>query len=253
MHAFIINLDGADERWSFVSSRFAATGVDFTRVAGVRGGELTLPHPQVRQESFARRHGHRTNHGAIGCYLSHLKCLQAFLDSPHQHAIIAEDDADPVENLREILASAIEFQPTWDLLRLCGFHDPHPQSFASLVGEYQLSVCLTRLCGTGAYMVTRQAADVLLKQLDPMTLPIDHAIDREWVFGLRAAAVMPLPIGQRSQVFASQCGVRENNKYPWYQRYWTVFPFRAWNETSRFVYRRKQLRAARLLAESIAA
>jgi len=248
MHVFIINLDSATDRWTFVSDAFKNTGLGFTRISGVLGRELTLPHPQYRDASFAMRHGHKTNYGQIGCYFSHLKSLKAFLDSPHQHAIIAEDDALPDANLAEIAARAIDFQSTWDVLRLSGFHNPHPQPYASLMGEYELCVCFTRLCGTGAYMLTRHAAEVLLDKLDPMLVPIDHAIDREWVYGLRSAAVIPLPIKQTAHRFASQCTGSKDPKLPWYVRYWTVFPYRAWTETSRIIHRSRQFHSARRLA-----
>jgi glycosyl transferase, family 25 len=241
LQAYIINLDRATDRWKFVSGCFDQTGIPYTRVSGIVGRELTLPHPQYSSLGFKLRHGHKTNFGAIGCYLSHLKALQLFLDSNHRYAIIAEDDASPVSNLTEILESAIQHQSTWDILRLCGFHDPHAHEYVHLIGEYHLAVCMTRLCGTACYVVTRHAAEVLLKCLDPMCLPYDHALDREWAFGLRAAAVVPLPVSQRAHEFLTQCGEKPDHKLPWFVRYWTVFPYRAWNETNRFFRRRQQL------------
>ncbi len=37
MRAYIINLDGATERWKSVSTRFAETGIPFERVPAVNG------------------------------------------------------------------------------------------------------------------------------------------------------------------------------------------------------------------------
>ena len=248
MHVFIINLDTAVDRWAFVSRNFDATEIPYTRVSGVLGREVQLPHPRYSSRGFSLKHGHKTNFGHIGCYFSHLKCLEMFLESSHSHAIIAEDDASPPPNLRSIVEGAIDYQPTWDVLRLCGFHNPHAKPFAKLFDEYELAVCMTRLCGTACYAVTRLAAEKLLAGLVPMSLPIDHAIDREWAFGLRAAAVVPLPVSQREHGFITQCGEKPDHKLPWFLRYWTVFPYRAWNETQRFHYRRLQLRHASQLA-----
>jgi glycosyl transferase family 25 len=244
LHAYIINLDTAPDRWAFVSRHFQATGIPFTRVAGVWGRDVKLPHPRYSSRGFSLKHGHKTNFGHIGCYFSHLKCLEQFLDSSHTHAIIAEDDASPTPQLRQIIERAIEYQPTWDVLRLCGFHDPHAVPYAPLFGDYQLAVCMTRLCGTACYAVTRHGAEALLAGLDPMSLPIDHAIDREWAHGLSAAAVMPLPVSQRDHQFVTQCAEKPDHKLPWFLRYWSVFPYRSWNETNRFIHRRKQLREA---------
>ncbi len=244
MHAYIINLDSAAERWEFVSKNFLKTGISFSRVSGVLGRDLTFPNPLYSKVGFTLRHGHRTNHGAIGCYLSHLKCWQMVANSAHDHAIIAEDDALPNKDLRAIVERAIEFDQTWDILRLSGFHDAHPKPYAKLDGDHELCVCMTRLCGTGAYMIKRQAASILAETLNPMRLPIDHAIDREWAFNLRSAAVMPLPVAQTTHVFNSQCQGKKHAKYPWFLRYLTVFPYRAWTETSRMVHRRRQYKLA---------
>jgi glycosyl transferase family 25 len=248
MHAYIINMDSATDRWRFVSEHFAATGIPFSRISGVNGRELTLPIREYDESAYRRCHGQRTNLGAVGCFLSHLQALRTFLDSEHATAIIAEDDAKPVADLREILVKAIAHQDSWDILRLCGFHNPHPAPYARLDDQYQLCVCFTRLCGTGAYAVTRRAAEALLAKLTPMYLPIDHALDREWAYGLRAAAVVPLPISQEEHGFGSQ--IHANLKLPWLQRYLTVFPWRAWNESTRLVQRTRQLRAARRMARA---
>ena len=43
---------------------------------------------------------------------------------------------------------------------------------------------------------TELAARALVAGLLPMRLPFDHAFDREWFFGLRAATVLPSPCSQ---------------------------------------------------------
>ncbi len=245
--AFIINMDGADERWAFVERGFAATGIPFRRVTGVDGRALRYPIPEFDEAAYRRRHGKRLDAGQVGCYLSHLKALRAFLESDLDHAVIAEDDASPRSDLRATLDAAIRLGDAWDLLRLCGFHDPHPLPFATLDDPQRSRLCiaLTRLCGTGAYLVNRRGAARLVERLLPMRLPIDHAIDREWVLGLRAAMVHPLPVGQFDHAFASQTAAK-SLKLPALRRYWTVFPYRAANETARVCFR--LLRWARLRA-----
>lgn len=245
--AFIINMEGAEERWAFVERGFSATGIPFTRVAGVDGRSLRYPIPEYDEASYRRRHGKRTDAGQVGCYLSHLKALRAFIESDLDFAVIAEDDASPRPDLRATLDAAIRHRDAWDLLRLCGFHDSHPIPFATLDDPAQSRLCisLTRLCGTGAYLVGRRGAERLLEGLLPMRLPIDHAIDREWMLGLSAAVVQPLPVDQMAHGFASQTAAR-NLKLPAIRRYWTVFPYRAANETARVCFR--LLRWARLVA-----
>ena len=240
MHAYVINMDSAQARWEYVAAEFSKTGIPFQRVSGVNGRILQLPIPEFDEVLYRRRHGKNPNGSTIGCYLSHLKVLRLFLESTNEYAVICEDDIKPVSNLGTLLEQAIELREYWDILRLSGFHNSHPRTFAKLSDGYSLAVNFTRLCGSGAYMVHRQAAEILLRQLVPMTLPLDHALDREWVYGLKSVSIFPLPVDQVDHAFGSQ--IRENvgEKLPVWRRYWTVFPYRALNEVHRVVSRRRQ-------------
>lgn len=245
MLAYIINMDSAVERWAHVESAFAKTGIPFERISGVNGRALQLPIPEFDERLYRRRHGKLPNAGQIGCYLSHLRALDTFLESDHDFGIICEDDILPASDLYSVVHEAAEHSEVWDILRLSGFHNSHPRSFVQLSGGYSIAVNFTRLCGTGAYMLNRKAAEVLRKALVPMWLPIDHALDREWSYGLTAASIHPLPISQEDHNFASQTIPSKNEKLPAWQRYWTVFPYRASNEIQRFLARGSQLRRVR--------
>ena len=248
-------MDNAKKRWKSVEKRFGATGIPFERFPAVNGRELVLPISDFSESEYRRRHGKHPNLGTIGCYLSHVAVLKKFLASEHSIAIIGEDDIEPVANLKAIIEKAIQYSKAWDILRLSGFHNSHPKTFVSL-GEglgkqYSLAVNFSRLSGTGAYMVTRKAAEVLSSALLPMTVPIDHAIDREWAYGLRGVSIHPLPIEQESLKFVSQLRAEVNEKLPAYKRYWTVFPYRACNEIARLISRSKQLKSARAAIKSL--
>ena len=206
---------------------------------------MQFPIAEFDEQLYRKRHGKLPNAGQIGCYLSHLRALETFLESKHDFGIICEDDINPVRNLSSIVEEATAYRDKWDILRLCGFHNSHPRSFAQLNDGYALAINFTRLCGTGAYMVSRHAAQVLLKALVPMWLPIDHALDREWAYGLTAASIYPLPVSQVDHAFESQTTPSKNEKLPAWQRYWTVFPYRASNEIKRVFARSRQLRRAR--------
>jgi glycosyl transferase family 25 len=250
---FIINMDGAEARWRFVSEAFAATGIPFARVVGVNGRALSFPIPEFDEASYRWRHGKRGEPGQVGCYLSHLKALRTFLESDLEFAIVAEDDARPEPDLLATISEALRFRATWDLLRLCGFHDPHPLPFATLDDTRRTRLCIafTRLCGTGAYLVNRRGAERMCSRLLPMRLPIDHAIDREWTMGISTAMLQPLPIGQVDHGFESQTG-STSAKLPALRRYWTVFPYRAVNETTRAFFRTGRWIAAALAARRVA-
>lgn len=65
------------------------------------------------------RHDRPMSSGEIGCFLSHVKALELFLDGTEKHAIILEDDADLPEGvIAKIVAIAqrldTEFPENWD-------------------------------------------------------------------------------------------------------------------------------------------
>jgi glycosyl transferase family 25 len=183
----------------------------------------------------------KTNFAEVGCYLSHLKALQTFLDSREDYAVICEDDIRCSNNLSSLVAECYgEYGSDWDILRLCGLHRGTPLNVHRLSGGSYLSVNLTRQTGAGAYVVNPKAATVLLKCLRPMYLPFDHAFDREWFFGLRALFVHPFPVGQQDGHFTSQINLPEKREFSPWIRYWTVFPFRTYTELSRVTLRATQ-------------
>ncbi len=244
MQAYIINMDTAQERWNYVAAEFSKTGIPFERVSAVNGRLLQLPIHEFDEVLYRRRHGKHPNRSTIGCYLSHLKTLRLFLESPTSMPSYVKTTSGllPISKpscaiitifgaLGHFAAFRISQQPSKELCR--------PRRWLHLSHQYDA------FGGSGAYMVHRKAAEVLLRQLVPMSLPLDHALDREWAYGLKSASIFPLPVDQVDHAFGSQ--IRENvgEKLPIWRRYWTVFPYRAINEVNRVLSRGRRLREAK--------
>lgn len=245
MNAYVINLDSAHNRWKYIEQHYSCCDLTVVRVSGVDGRSLGNPIEGFDEDGYRRWHGQTKSLGQIGCYFSHLECLRLFLGTDQEYAIIAEDDARPVPEILDIARAALQYCTCWDILRLCGTNRLHAVAYAALTTQYSIGVCYAKLCGTGAYLVSRHAATVLLSHLTPMWLPIDHALDKEWAYGLRASVVMPLPYSQLDNQFESQT---LGKKLPWYQRYWTVTPYRIRNEFQRAVHRHIAFRDAKKTA-----
>lgn len=242
MRAYIINMDSARKRWRYVSRQFRKTRIPFERVSGVNGRELALPIAEFDQDRYQRYHGKRPSFPEIGCYLSHIKALKQFLASGDQYGLICEDDVTLGEDLALLLTAIIhDRRHSWDLLRLCGMHNGHPQSIGRINRRYHYAVNMTRLSGTGAYLVHRDAAQKLVQRLLPMYLPIDHILDQEWTLGIRSLSVYPLPIVQDDEVFKSQICSPAKTKFPFWKRYWSVVPYRCHVEIHRLWYRTHEI------------
>lgn len=194
MHAYVINLAQATERWALMESQLEAFAIDYTRIEAVYGDKLTLPHEDYNSRKYNVLHGKTTNRRELGCYFSHIKALRAFLDSEAEHALILEDDIQLPEGILEIIDSALAYSDHWNLIRMTSFTPGEHLTFAQLNETYSLSYNLKVLKNTGAYIIDRHAAQCILDHMLPMCLPYDVALDRNWRYGFKTACISPLPI-----------------------------------------------------------
>jgi glycosyl transferase family 25 len=148
-----------------------------------------------------------------------------------------EDDLTLLPDFESTIEAALECASHWNILRLTGLSQGTPAKVASLGRGYSLCIGLGRLKGTGAYLLDRKAARALSTGMIPMFLPIDHAIDREWVHGIKAACVLPFPASQVDSGFRSSIQIGKSLKLSNAQRWLTTYPYQAINEGSRLWFR----------------
>ena len=232
---FVINLASATARWDAVAGRLAAAGMTGTRIEAVNGRALRLPIPEFDETRHRLCTGRRPILPEIGCYLSHLAAMDAFLATADTHGLILEDDARFDATLPGVVASALEWADAWDILRLSTVGRDRVCRIVPLDGGRHLGVNLTRTKGSAAYMLNRRAAETLRRRLVPMCLAYDIAYDLEYLLGLQALAVSPYPVRQDGEPSQIQSNVARA-KLP-ATRYLSVFPFRAAVETARVVMR----------------
>ncbi len=232
--AYVINLARAPERWRHVSSQLAAASIPFQRIEAIDGKALSLPVAGFSPRSYALLHGRYANLFEVACYQSHLAAMAAFLASGDEHALILEDDVTVSADLAAIVGAARGHAGSWDILRLSTVNRGRWFPVIDIGGGASLGVAMTREKGAGGYMVNRRAAETFARRLVPMRLAYDIAFDLEYFYGLRALAVLPVPIRQKTG-FKSQIQADVAKLPSW--RYFTVFPYRAALESSRFVCR----------------
>ncbi|TBN41089.1 glycosyltransferase family 25 protein [Paracoccus subflavus] len=242
---YLINMDGADERMAAMQAKLAKANLPFFRIAGIDGKTLRYPIPEFSERSYRLLHGRRTSPAEIGCYLSHVACARAFLDSDADLALILEDDVSFAPDFLDILDRAAGQRDLWNILRLSTVNDGRKFAVRRLGPRHALAIALTREKGAGAYVVDRRAAGWIVTDLVPMRLAYDIAFDLEYLAGLRACFVLPVPASQVSDHPTQIQSTRLDYKLPRW-RYLTVLPYRAWLELSRFACRGLRLLGARL-------
>jgi len=74
---FVINLDGSDERLSLITENLTSLNIPFERVPAVDGRRFDVHAlPEYNDPRAKTRYGRILNGGEIGCFKSHIKCLQ---------------------------------------------------------------------------------------------------------------------------------------------------------------------------------
>jgi len=144
------------------------------------------------------------HNGALGCSLSHLKCIQKAKQKDWDHVLICEDDIQflsPdffISQLNNFLSN----NKDWDVVLLAGNNMPPYEK------NDETSIKVTRCQTTSAYIVKKHYYDILInnfkegiKQL--MKFPYQHrffAIDKYW-FKLQERdhwyLIIPLTVTQR--------------------------------------------------------
>ena len=246
MQAFIINLETAADRWDAIARRFERTRISVVRVPAVNGNALELPIPDFHEKQFRLLHGRATNPREIGCYLSHVAAMRAFLETDDAHGLICEDDITPGPEFDDAIESALIHARHWNVLRLTGLGAGNPLTIRKLAGGFRLCISLGRVKGAGAYVVDRAAATAFVDRLLPMWLPFDHAVDREWHFGLKAAYILPFPCSQTEAGFRSSIQTGKTGKTRSRGRWLTTYPYQAGNEMTRWLFRTANFLRARV-------
>jgi glycosyl transferase family 25 len=145
-------------------------------VDAVDGRQIILPHKEYSKWGFRLRCGYDALPEEIGCFFSHVKALRIFLESDREHAIIFEDDIEPLSDIAEAIKESIRYGKSWDLLRLNGIREPRQYEIAKLNQKYQLCIPVNQYLGSGTYMLNGNAANRLLRHILPMRVPFDHVI-----------------------------------------------------------------------------
>jgi glycosyl transferase, family 25 len=240
LQTWVINLDRAPERLARITAQLQRLQLPFTRLAAVDAKAFTPAQAALLDEAaYRRKHGMRPVPGELGCYLSHVAVLRAFLASSAQAALVLEDDVQLHDTLPAVLRGLLAQAGRWDMVKLSAVHSGTPQPYLEVAPGHQLAVMLSRCTAASAYLVNLRAAQAYLDGahgLLPMELPFDHVFDQGWRFGLKVRLVTPTPCAHDDQV-ASTMGysAAPSRKFHWTQRL-PAFAYRLGNEWRRLRY-----------------
>lgn len=191
-------MDRSKERMAMMEKEFDKTGVkDFIRISAV-DGKLLDPAEYLVDNQYDRK----LVPGEIGCYLSHVKVKEEFLESGADFAVILEDDAVLADDFKYITEKAMaEYHQLpedkrWDVLKL--FNGKRMNiPIQKLDDKYFIALCGTSIPITtiGAIWTVEGVKKFLNRTLKNdvpvIRRPIDCDLQHPWEYDLLIYNLLP--------------------------------------------------------------
>ncbi|MEL6450468.1 MAG: glycosyltransferase family 25 protein [Pseudomonadota bacterium] len=184
---FLINLDGSDARLAAARTALQAQGIAFVRIAAHDGrGQAPQEVPAYSSAGTRAKMGRDLTGGEVGCYLSHIRAAQAFVDTGAPFGLVLEDDIAPSGQAQAVITALLRWQtargtPDWHLCHLGAWRDKYTTPLATLpVGDAVIKRAHYFPVTTPALLWTRAGAQAFLDLALPITAPVDHIL-RTWL------------------------------------------------------------------------
>lgn len=205
---FLINLDRAPDRLTWMVDQFDRLGLSFERIPAVDGRALSEEEvaslTDLARARFPKRFAEmpvyrpmaRTE---LGNYLSHLTVLRRMVSDGLPAICVLEDDVALDADFGTFIDDAFFAGCGFDILKLESV-DKHPKNNGVVVSSYQgrnLPVFPYRnVYGCAAYVVNAKTARYILDYFSVPRLPFDNEVMRFYVHDYLVGHVCPYPARQ---------------------------------------------------------
>jgi glycosyl transferase family 25 len=187
---YCINLARSPERLAFMQAQLGGQGIIAERIVG-QDGAVDIPLDWRWQFK-----GAPLSPGKIGCYVSQLLALQAFIASSAPWCVVLQDDVTLADGFMAIAEAAIAAAPPQaDVIHLCSVFKRRPRRLVPLPHNSWLVRHRRLPVGAGAVAFSREAAFKLL-YLQPRQRTFDLELRYAWLHDLDIYGVEPAPAHQ---------------------------------------------------------
>jgi len=221
MRIYLINLARRPDRLAAMLRQSAPLGLSLERVDAVDGARESLEHSSWFADGGPLG---EIPKGDKACLLSHRQAWELFLAGTDRHAVFLEDDVRLSASAPGLLASDAWIPQGVGVVKL-EHYGPKGQrvllvNLREVEGNFQLGRMLSRHTGAAAYILSREAAQILLGETR-FDLPVDHLLfnpNNSTLFA-RLAPWQLVPaiarqeefVGEKSDIEATRKGLRAFN------------------------------------------
>lgn len=229
MKTYLINLDRSTDRLAVMNERMSAIGITAERVSGVEGAKLDLKSENIAVPNY--KYPRSLTLGEIGCFLSHRKCWEKFVQSGDEWALILEDDCIFHKAASRYLTT-IDWIPSG--CQLVHFYYAKSATVYSdktiklADGNYLYRTKISLPVGAYAYFISREAALKALELSQVIEEPVDN-----FLFGIFSQFPKVIDVWRPQGAVVLPCEEvqstipgRQVKSFSWYQ----VHPKRLFNK-----------------------
>lgn len=197
LNVFYIALDAESEKIQKMERWLTKAQVNYARIPG-RQFDLETNVGFYDEEKRLSRYGFGLTSGELGCFLAHRDCWARIVELSFV-AVVLESDVEPlsVKRFSSLLRSIEARSDRFDLLRLHGVFERNEiciRSVENLIDEYRIGQSLGDPMGTGGYVITPDAAAVLLRLSEKVFQPVDVFLAAAWSHRQRYRVLKPYPL-----------------------------------------------------------
>lgn len=211
--AFVIHLAQAVRRRPQVDALVARLPLPVTVIDAVDGRELGAEAiAAVYRPGLHRpRYPFALRDAEVGVFLSHREAWRRIVEKGLDAGLVVEDDVEPDDAaLAEALGLALREARQGDYVRFP--YRSHTDKGAAIAGASDARIVEPRHVGLGMQMqlVTREAAERLLRATETFDRPVDSLVQMRWLTGVRVLAVRPGSIRQIAHLLGGTVTQKKN-------------------------------------------
>ncbi len=201
---FIINLLQDIEKKEHIKNLCTAYNLSPEFIKAVNGKSLSNKEIEnaYSKENAINIFGRELSRGEIGCALSHKKIYQKMVNKRINEALILEDDVEFNSELLNVINTINSFPEKWNLI-LLGHHSCKKRDLETrysfwgktrLTENYVLTRPVECGCGTYGYILTLEAAKIILTNIEKLCQPIDYYTGKNKSLDLYTISPPPIKI-----------------------------------------------------------
>ncbi len=214
---YLINLDGSDQRLESATKQLDDIGWAFERVAAYDGrGKALSDFIDYDDQQTRKNLGRSLLSAEIGCYLSHYKCAEQFLQTDADFLVVLEDDMTLSTDFKTIVTETLDFLyanpksadpgSSWHLINLAAKKKKLAKDIASFDEHTLWHAYYFPIRGLGLIW-SRKGAEAFIKVAKPITMPVDIFFQK-WLShngkGLGVWPALVKPLGLDSDILGTQ-------------------------------------------------